>query len=88
MKLTLTGIAVLALAASVQTADAMVVGSLGGGGGTILTLNSSGLNGGAVATLTGGTVYTSDQPFADIPSGGVSGGTFLALVPRRVNLPS
>jgi len=88
MKLTLTGIAVLALAASVQTADAMVVGSLGGGGGPFLTLNSSGLNGGAVATLTGGTVYTSDQPFADIPSGGVSGGTFLAAGPRRVNLPS
>jgi len=81
MKLTLTGIAVLALAASVQTADAMVVGSLGGGGGPFLTLNSSGLNGGAVATLTGGTVYTSDQPFADIPSGGVSGGTFLAAGP-------
>jgi hypothetical protein len=31
--------------------------------------------------LTGGTVYTSDQPFADIPAGGIFGGNFLAAGP-------
>ncbi len=81
MKMLLSGIAVLALGATVQNADAMVVGSLGGGTGPFLTLSSSGLNGGSVATLQGGTVYSSDQPFADIPSGGVAGGTFLAAGP-------
>ncbi|MBN8991531.1 MAG: hypothetical protein J0H42_25090 [Rhizobiales bacterium] len=81
MKMLLSGIAVLALGATVQNADAMVVGSLGGGTGPFLTLSSSGLNGGTVATLQGGTIYTSDQPFADIPSGGVAGGTFLAAGP-------
>jgi hypothetical protein len=62
-------------------ANASVVGSLGGGVGTFLTLSSAGLNGGSVATLTGGTVYTFDQPFADIPAGGVFGGTFLGSGP-------
>ena len=81
MKLLFPGIAALAMCASVQSANAVVVGSLGGGVGPFLTLSSSGLNGGSVATLSGGTVYTSDQPFADIPKGGVSGGTFLGAGP-------
>src|SRR4051795_10313144 len=82
MKIILRGIAALALGALVPSAaHASVVGSLGGGTGPFLSLSSSGLNGGSVATLSGGTVYTSDQPFADIPSGGVAGGTFLAAGP-------
>jgi len=81
MKFVLTGIAALALSASVQSADASVVGSLGGGSSPFTTLSSAGLNGGSVATLSGGTVYTADQPFADIPKGGLYGGTFLAAGP-------
>ena len=55
--------------------------ALSTGSGTSIDLSAAGLNGGSVATLSGGTVYTSDQPFADIPAGGVSGGTFLAAGP-------
>jgi hypothetical protein len=50
-------------------AGASVTGSLGNGGGTFLALSGAGLDGGSVATLAGGTVFTSDQPFADIPKG-------------------
>lgn len=52
-----------------QAAQATVVGSLGGGdpSATFFTLSNAGLNGGAVATLSGGSVQTADQPFADIP---------------------
>ncbi|MBR0995646.1 hypothetical protein JQ580_33575 [Bradyrhizobium japonicum] len=81
MRLLLSGIAALALTAAIQPAQAMVVGSLGGGTGPFLSLSNAGLNGGSVATLSGGTVYTSDEPFADIPKGGVYGGTFLAAGP-------
>ena len=77
MKFVHTLLASAALVASMG-ANAQVVGMWGGGGGSFLTLSSAGLNGGSVATLTGGTIYTQDQPFADIPKGGVFGGTFLA----------
>ena len=60
------GAAALALSTA---ASASVTGSLGTGGGSFLALSSAGLAGGTVATLSGGTVYTSDQPFADIPKG-------------------
>ncbi len=80
MKLTHTLIAAAALIASVG-ANAAVVGSQAVSTGSFLTLSSAGLNGGSVATLTGGTVYTQDQPFADIPKGGVFGGSFLASGP-------
>ena len=60
------------------TAHATVIASLGGNTTNFASLTSAGLNGGATATLSGGTVYSSDQPFADIPKGGVFGGTFLA----------
>lgn len=80
MKLIPTLIASAALVASLN-ASALVVGSQGGGVGTFLNLSSAGLNGGAVATLSGGTIYTADQPFADIPKGGVFGGNFLAVGP-------
>lgn len=81
MKLLLSGIAALAVAAAVQPANAVVVGSLGGGTGPFVSLSSAGLGGGSIATLSGGTVYSNDQPFADIPKGGVYGGSFLAAGP-------
>jgi hypothetical protein len=55
-----------------SAAGASVTGSLGNGGGTFLALSSAGLSGGSVATLSGGTVYANDQPFADIPKGTVT----------------
>ena len=63
-------------------ANAQVTGqAVGLSSGTFLQLSSAGLSGGAVATLSGGTTYTNDQPFADIPKGGVFGGVFLAAGP-------
>ena len=44
------------LAAAADCANATVVGSLGGGLGPVLTLSSMGLDGGSVASLSGGTV--------------------------------
>lgn len=82
-KFVLLGLASIALAAS--GAQAQVAGSLGGGSGPFLTLSNTGLNGGAVATLSGGGVLVSDQPFADIPAGGVFGGSFLAAGPTVGN---
>jgi hypothetical protein len=72
--------AAFALVAS-ASAHAQVTGSLGGGTGTFLELSDAGLNGGTVATLTGGDVLSADQPFADIPAGGVFGDDFLAAGP-------
>lgn len=63
-------------------ANAQVLGqAVGSSSGTFLQLSTAGLSGGTVATLTGGTVYTQDQPFADIPKGGIFGGNFLAAGP-------
>ncbi len=70
------GAAALALS---TISSASVTGSLGGGGNTFLALSNAGLAGGSVATLSGGTIYTSDQPFADIPAGTVT--DFLAAGP-------
>ena len=75
MKLALAATALCALP---TVANAAVIGSTGGGTGPFSTLSSAGLDGGATATLTGGHVYNSDLPFADIPKGGVFGGNFLA----------
>ena len=75
MKLALAAAALCALS---PAANAAVIGSTGGGTGSFSTLTSAGLDGGATATLQGGKIYTADQPFADIPKGGISGGTFLA----------
>lgn len=73
-------LAVAALLAP-AAANATITPSLGGNTTQLLTLSSAGLNGGSVATLSGGTIYTADQPFADIPKGGLFGGTFLAAGP-------
>jgi hypothetical protein len=79
-KLLSAALAATALCALPSAANAALIGSLGGGTGPFSTLSQAGLNGGAVATLSGGTVYTQDQPFADIPEN-VFGGTFLAVGP-------
>lgn len=67
-------------------AQAQVVGSLGDPGGPFSSLSVAGLDGGAIATLSGGTIYSSDQPFADIPAGGVFGSKFLAAGPSSGNV--
>jgi hypothetical protein len=91
MNFTKTLLAAAALTASVG-ANAVVTGSLGGGIGPFLTLGSTSIDqkcvpqgpatctlGPGVATITGGTVYTGDKGFADIPKGTVTG--FLAAGP-------
>ena len=63
-----------------SAANAAVTASLGRDTTkSFVALTQAGLAGGAVATLSGGTVYNSDQPFADIPAGQVS--SFLAVGP-------
>lgn len=78
-KFLLLGFASIALVAS--SAHAQVSGSLGGGFGTFVTLSNSGLNGGTVATLSGGAVLSSSQTYAAIPAPIVFGNTFLASGP-------
>ena len=72
--------AALSTVAFAPAANAVVVGVAGQAALPFATLSSAGLNGGTLATLSGGAVLTSDQPFADIPEG-VFGGTFLAAGP-------
>ena len=74
-------LAAAALCAAMGANAAVLGQAVGSSSGTFLQLSSAGLSGGAVATLAGGTTYTNDQPFADIPKGGVFGGTFLAAGP-------
>ena len=76
--------AVISAVAFAPAANAAVIGAVGQLNLPFVALSSAGLNGGSVATLTGGAVLTSDQPFADIPegfSGTLFGGTFLAAGP-------
>lgn len=73
----------LALAAPAQ---AQVIGSLGHSDDPFSSLSGAGLDGGALATLSGGTIYHADQPFADIPAGGVFENTFLAAGPTSGNV--
>lgn len=80
MKISKVMLAAAALCAA-AAAHADVSGALGGGTGTFLSLSAAGLSGGSVATLSGGTVYTADRPFADIPAGSIFGGDFLAAGP-------
>ncbi|MDP9043967.1 MAG: hypothetical protein M3O01_04095 [Pseudomonadota bacterium] len=75
MKFAMTLVAVAALTTALG-AQAQVTGSLGGGSGSFLSLSDGGLDGGSVATLSGGTVYTASQPSAAMPMGTV--GSFLA----------
>jgi hypothetical protein len=89
MKLVKILFASVALAASLG-AQAQVTGSLGGGSGTFLLLSSPAictlavpctLTGSVNATIVGGTILNSDQPFADIPKGAIAGGNFLSAGP-------
>jgi hypothetical protein len=78
LKKTLLAAAVFAMP---STANAALVASMGGGTGPFRALTSAGLDGGTVATLSGGTVYTADQPFADVPGADIAGRAFLAAGP-------
>lgn len=84
------------LVASVgASANAQVVGSLGGGFGTFLGLSAPGLCsvgtpctlGGSLGSIVGGTVYANDLPFADIPAGTIqpTPARFLAAGPTSVS---
>ena len=81
MKLIKVALCAATLAAP-AIANAAVTPSLGGNTSDFLTLSSAGLDGGTVATLSGGLVYTADRPSVDIPAGDVFGGNFLAAGPR------
>lgn len=74
----------LACAAGVfpATAQALVIPSLGHNGGELVSISTAGLNGGTVASLTGGTVYTTDRSFAAFPAGEVFQDRFLAAGPE------
>lgn len=79
-KFLLGATAALSTVAFAPAANAVVIGVAGQAALPFATLSNAGLNGGTLATLSGGAVLTSDQPFADIPEG-VFGGTFLAAGP-------
>lgn len=80
-QLLLASAAVFAVTAAAPASAAVVGMRTTGPAPSVLTLSSTGLSNGAtpVATLTGGTVYNGDQPFADQPVGSVS--SFLAAGP-------
>ena len=94
MKFTKTLLAAAALAVSAgagATVSGMAIGSAPPGA-NFLTLAGSGvvgaggtLSGAASATIVGGTVFTSDEAFADIPAGSIFGGTFLSAGPPANN---
>lgn len=90
MKVTKTLVAAAALVASVgATANAQVVGSLGGGTATFYSLSGPAactlLNpctlGPGIGTIVGGSTFQVDQPFADIPKGVILDNRFLASGP-------
>ena len=70
VKLSFALAAVLAAAA----ASANVTHGVGGPGASFVSLSTAGL-------VTGGTIYTMDQPFADIPKGALFENKFLAAGP-------
>jgi hypothetical protein len=59
-------------------ASAAIVGALGGGFAAHHSITSAGLDNGAFASLSGGSVYSSDQGFAHPPEGLVAGQNYLA----------
>lgn len=90
MKLFKTLLASVAVATASFGAQAQVTGSLGGGAGSFLLLSSPALctlatpctlTGSVNATIVGGSILNSDQPFADIPKGAIAGGNFLSAGP-------
>lgn len=73
MKLAVASSAAVALSMLVAPAtQAAVIASLGNNGSPFVTIDSLG-------TRSGGMIYTADQPFADIPKGGVFNNQFLAV---------
>jgi hypothetical protein len=62
-------------------ASAALLYGTGGNTTQFESLSAAGLAGGSVATLAGGSIQNSDQPFADIPKGGVFENKFLAAGP-------
>jgi len=88
----LRSVAALGALVAAVTAQASVVGSLGGGFGSFLSLSAAsalvgagGTLGGSFATISNGTIYSSDQPFADIPAGLVFESKFLSAGPGPNN---
>jgi hypothetical protein len=59
-------------------ATAAIVGALGGGFGVNYSITNAGLDNGAFASLSGGSVYSSDQGFAHPPEGLAAGENYLA----------
>ena len=95
MQFTKSLLAIAAVAASFG-ASANVTGALGGGVGSFATLSRVGgpglcsaalctLSGAITAAVSGGTLYNADQPFADIPKGGVFGGNFFGAGPTSTS---
>ncbi|HEX7929859.1 MAG TPA: PEPxxWA-CTERM sorting domain-containing protein [Sphingomicrobium sp.] len=73
MRIAVVSSAALALSMlAAPAAHAVVVAGLGNSGSSFVTIDSLG-------TRSGGTIYTADQPFADIPKGSVFNNQFLAV---------
>lgn len=73
MKFAVVSSAALALSMlAAPAAQAAVIASLGNSESSFISID-------ALGTRSGGTIYTADQPFADIPKGGVFNGQFLAV---------
>ena len=94
MKMSKSLLTTAALVASLAgSAGAQVVGSLGGPLGPFLGLSAPGACtvptpctlGPFGGNIVGGTIYGSDQPFADIPAGAVFGSRFLAAGPSSTS---
>lgn len=79
MKIAIVSSAAIALSLlAAPAAHAAVIASLGDNGSAFIPIGSLG-------TRVGGSVYTADKPFADIPKGGVYQGEFLAAGPTSGN---
>jgi len=75
MKIAIVSSAAIALSLlAAPAAHATVIASLGNNGSAFTSIGSLG-------TRVGGMVYTSDEPFADIPKGGIFNSEFLASGP-------
>lgn len=68
----LSGAAIALSVLAAPAAQATVIAGLGNNGSSFVTIDSLG-------TRSGGTLYTADQPFADIPKGGILNDQFLAV---------
>lgn len=92
MNITKSLFAAAALVASIgASAGAQVTGSIGGPIGPFLSLSAPGncsviaCSLGSVGTISGGSIFSSDQPFADIPAGAVQDSRFLSSGPTSTS---